>query len=167
MTLVVETGSGDNSAANTYATVAELRAHSLLRGDSLDSSSDSTLESLLIQAMDYLESLYNKFKGYPTAETQPLQWPRADVWDIFYPGASTASDEIPTELKRSQMSLALDAQNGGLMDTVRAGDRGAVLSESIDGISVSYADAKSGSSYMKANADLNKLCAPGLAAVRI
>jgi hypothetical protein len=169
MTLIIEDGTGTDPTANSYASVDEMRAHALLRGNNLAEKSDSEMEGFLIQAMDYLESKASKFKGDIANETQPLQWPRSGVWGVFYPGAYTAANEIPVELKRAQIELAIDAIDGDLMPTTRASDKGRVISETLPGaISINYADSGSVSSVSKkANSYLNRLYKrSGLTAVR-
>ena len=119
--------------------------------------------------MDYLSSVSSKFKGYRTSSTQPLDWPRVDVWDISYRGAMVESNEIPVELKSAQCALAIDASERPLLESRRAGDPGAIISESVNGASASYSEDKSKNSSRFALADvfLKKLFRVALVSVRV
>ncbi len=113
MSVVVETGSG-NINADSYVNETDLESYATARGITL--SGDST--SLLIQAMDYLESLAFVGYKYRDNQLQNLQWPRADVWvDGWYCPVTT----IPIQLPKAQCSIAcaIDAGNGPLIDLPR------------------------------------------------
>lgn len=133
MALVKEDGTGSDPTANTYQEVSDLRAYATARGIDLTASDDAALEVLLTKAMDYLESLRDKFKGYIANEGQPLQWPRADVWDVAYPGALTPGDSIPSELEKAQLALALEARDVDLLPTRLPTDKGSVQKERVEG----------------------------------
>lgn len=113
MALVVETGSGDNPAADTYTSVAELQAYMTKRG--LTPPEDAACEPLLIRAMDYIAAQEDRFKGARVTAVQPLSWPRRGVW-IF--GNIFPNDAIPVQLKSGQCELAIAAQTLALMPTV-------------------------------------------------
>lgn len=104
MTIIVEDGSLIANA-NSYVSAANLTAFATARNISL--TGDASI--LLIQAMDYIETL--NYKGRKRSRDQALQWPRFGVVVDTYPIDSTV---IPNELKNGQMqtALAIDAGNG-------------------------------------------------------
>lgn len=131
MALVIETGSGGNAAANSYATAAQLNDYADARGVTVAGDA----EQLLLRAMDYAESL--AFAGRKASATQPLQWPRVGVSLDGYP---VASDAIPAELVRAQIVTALAIDDG--RDPMAAIEPG-VKSEELDVLSVTYQDGAS------------------------
>ncbi|QSM00600.1 virion protein [Oceanospirillum phage vB_OliS_GJ44] len=128
-TIVVETGSGDNPTAKTYASVAELQSYAADRGLTIVAADPSVL---LIQAMDYIES--QAFIGYKASEVQPLQWPRVDA---YIDGFTVGSDVIPADLKLAQIATALSIDSG--VDPLSVLGR-AVKSESLGPMSTEYMD---------------------------
>lgn len=166
MPLIVETGSGANPLANSYATVAELRDYAEARGIDLDAVTDAQAEAIMIKAMDYLESLATKFKGARATQAQPLQWPRIDVWGVSFFDALYPSDSIPRELKYAQLSLAVEAQNGAdLLPSELPSAKGAIIKERIEGaVEIAYAnnaDRSRTPAFAKANALLSSLLKSG------
>jgi hypothetical protein len=165
MAIVVETGAVV-AGANSYVSVADLRDYADDRGISLPSD-DTTCEPLLIKATDYLEAQRNRYQGYKTASTNPLQFPRADVWIDGYELSSTA---IPVELKKAQMQLACDAYTQDLMPSELPTTKGALVSQKIDVIEVTYSQPASKRSqpwFQKAESFLQPLYQRnGLFAVR-
>jgi hypothetical protein len=107
MTILVEDGTIVTDA-NSYVTVEEARAYARARGTYI-SDATRVVEQELVQAMDYLESLRNSYKGKKTDVTQTLQWPRQSV---YIDGELFASDAIPTELKAAQMRLVMEIEAG-------------------------------------------------------
>lgn len=119
---------------DTYATAAQLAAYAAARGVTLIGTPDV----LLVQAMDYLESLESQWQGYRTSDTQPLAWPRTGVY-VY--GTALADDAIPQSLKDAQCRLALDVDAGvALLPTVSAGSKGSVIEETVDVVTVKYAE---------------------------
>lgn len=108
MALIIETGTGLDPTANSYATRAELIAYAADRGVTL--IDDVTTDVLGIKAMDFLS--IQKWKGHQTQpDVQPLDWPRTDVranWLCLPVGI----DVIPLAVKKAQCQLALDASTG-------------------------------------------------------
>ena len=106
MTITVEDGS-IVTGANSYVSLDDARTFAAARGVTL-SAVDATLEPIVIQAMDYLESFSDKFKGELTLRDQPLSWPRSGAvienwtWD---------SDEIPRQVINAlnQLIVAINA----------------------------------------------------------
>ena len=127
-TIVVEDGTVV-AGANSYVTEAELTTYAADRGITLTAATDV----LLIKAMDYIESL--AFIGDKHKESQPLQWPRDEVYiDRYYIERET----IPKELKNGvyTAALAIDAE----LDPLRIIER-ATKREKVDVIEVEYMDS--------------------------
>lgn len=139
MALIIEDGTGTNPSANSYTTVEELRTYATARGVDLNDLSNPDLEVLLIKAMDYLESLAKKFKGYKVSASQPLQWPRYDVWDVEIPGTMLPSDEVPRLVEYAQMALAIEAKDNDLQPNRSMTGQGAVIKEKVGEIELTYA----------------------------
>jgi hypothetical protein len=116
---------------DTYATAAQLAAYAAARGVTITGTPDV----LLVQAMDYLESLEGQWQGYRTSDVQPLAWPRTGVY-VY--GSLQASDAVPQRIIQAQCQLAIEADTQALMPTVVAGAKGAVIEETVDVISVKY-----------------------------
>ncbi len=155
MAIVVEDGTVV-TGANSYVTAAELSAYAAARSVTLVSGA----ETLLIQAMDYIESL--SFIGIKWTKDQPLSWPRVDVWiDGYYQDV----EDIPVQLKNGQMAvaLAIDAGNGPLIDLPRG-----VKRERVGELEVEYMDgAPSVTIARTINANLQKLLAGGSAYIKV
>ena len=131
MALTVEDGTGV-VGANSYITVAELRAFAADRAISIPAE-DSLCIPLLVKATDYLD--LKDYIGSKATSGQGLAWPRKaegyyTVLDDIYTYA------IPTALKTAQAMVAIEVQNGELLPTIRPGK---YLSTKIGSISVSYA----------------------------
>ena len=127
-TIVVEDGTVV-AGANSYVTEAELTTYAADRGITLTAAT----VVLLIKAMDYIESL--AFIGDKHKESQPLQWPRDEVYiDRYYIERET----IPKELKNGvyTAALAIDAE----LDPLRIIER-ATKREKVDVIEVEYMDS--------------------------
>lgn len=140
MTITVETGSGTDTTANSYASVATLQAYAAARGYTLPGT-DAACEKLLIKAMDYIEAQRERFQGYKAHSTQPLQWPRAWVMIDNWP---VSTSTIPDALVRAQCELAVAAYTADLQPTITPTELGSVKRKRIEGaIDVEYFDAKS------------------------
>jgi hypothetical protein len=101
MAIVITVEDGSNVAdANSFVTLAEVRAYAAQRGVTL-SVTDDDVAIQLIKSKDYLESFAMRYQGEIANEGQSLQWPRIDVY--LY-GSETAfpSNAIPKELKAAQ-----------------------------------------------------------------
>ena len=142
MALIIEEGAGDNLLANSYRSVEDLRLYAKLRGIDLGNKTEAECETLLISAMDYLEAQRDRFKGYKTSNSQPLQWPRAEVWDVEQRNALLPDNEIPRLVEYAQLALAIEAINNDLIPNKTTEQRGTVLKEKVGSIEVTYsADA--------------------------
>lgn len=131
MSLVIEDGS-IVAGANSYVTVAEIRDYATARGVTLPAD-NSDVEILAIKAMDYLES-QRRYKGEKVDIDQTLQWPRAGA---YVDGFRIPDDSIPRELRFAQMAAAIEAKGADLLPNKDG--KGAVSSETVGPISVSYA----------------------------
>lgn len=119
---------------DTYATEAELAAYASARGITVT----GTQSVLLLLAMDYLATLEDRWQGERTSASQPLAWPRTGVY-VY--GTALADDAIPQSLKDAQCRLALDVDAGtALLPTVSAGSKGSVIEETVDVVTVKYAE---------------------------
>ena len=120
---------------NTYATEGEIGTYANDRGIVIVDSNPSVL---LLLAMDYLATLEDRWQGERTSPTQPLAWPRTGVY-VY--GTALADDAIPQSLKDAQIRLALEADSGiALLPTVSAGSKGSVIEETVDVVTVKYAE---------------------------
>jgi hypothetical protein len=110
VSIIIENGTVVDDA-NSYVTEQELIDYAEIRGVTIDAGD---AESLLIRAMDYIESL--DYIGYKHIDIQPLQWPRDEVYiDTYYINRET----IPQELKNGQMATAIAIQeDNGPLQTV-------------------------------------------------
>lgn len=154
--LVVEDGSGVTNA-NTYVALADAVAYALQRGVVL--TDDDTTAAMLIQAVDYLEARALEYQGYPSSDTQALQWPRQLVFfnDTAAAAASGMSiecgfygvaigelppfpsNQIPKQLVTAQLMLVMAVNQGiALMPNVQPTDY--VISEAVGPIKTQYAD---------------------------
>ncbi len=126
MTVIVEDGTVV-PGANSYVSETYLGTFASDRGLTLNTSSTQ----LLIEAMDYLDTL--SFQGLKRILTQPLQWPRVNVYiDGYY----VQADHIPIELKNGlcQIAVAIDEGNGPDADVPRF-----TRSERVGDLEVTYA----------------------------
>lgn len=136
MAIIVEDGSIVENA-NSYVTTAELTAYATARGITLVADE----EQLLIQAMDYIESL--SYKGVKITQLQNLQWPRANV---YFDGYYFYTDQIPQELKNGQMATAIAIDQGyNPLDTQTQN----IKRKRVDVLEIEYMDGSSSSPIVK------------------
>ena len=127
MALVVEDGTGVEGA-NSYLTVAELRAFAGDRGLTLPT--DSEVEKLLVKATDYLE--LKSYIGDRASDNQGLSWPRTQDTNPYW----QYTNIIPTKLKTAQSLLAFEAMNGELSQATRPNE---YVQTKIDVLYIKYA----------------------------
>lgn len=128
MALTIETGAGV-SGANSYASLAELRAFASVRGITLPQV-ESACESMLVGAADYLNT--KTWIGTPSTAEQYLAWPRrgALLYGVSQEGL------IPTQVKNAQLLLTLEINaSGELLPNTRPNDTKRVK---IDALSIEY-----------------------------
>ena len=143
MSLIVENGSG-LATAESYISVVDADAHHASRGTAEASwvGLDTDIkEQCLRRATDFMLQTYRgTWKGVAVKpDTQALDWPRYSVYpneNVLYALSSTT---VPTEVKRACAELALRANSGDLTSDVAP--TGAVLSEQVGSIAVTYANA--------------------------
>lgn len=132
MAITVEDGT-IVSGANSYVSLDDARTYASVRGVTL-SAVDAELEPLLIQAMDFLEDLRDRYKGWKRTKSQPLQWPREDV---YIDGWHIENTTIPMELKNAQMAAVVELHNGEEL-MPNAPTNGPTRREKVDVIEVEY-----------------------------
>ena len=149
MTIIVEDGT-IVAGANSYVTTTELTTFATARSITLVAGA----ETLLIQAMDYIESL--QYKGGKRTQDQVLQWPRVDVYiDGYY----FSSESIPQQLKDGlcHYAIAVDQGTDSLQDVTRQ-----TTTETVGEISVQYkASSVSATTNIKVAATMYKLLESG------
>lgn len=151
-TIVVEDGS-IIVGANSYVSEADLVTFATARGITLTSDEDE----LIIQAMDYIESL--GYKGIKRTRDQSLQWPRIGV---IIDGYYFDSDDIPQQLIDGlcQTAIAIDQGNNPLIDSPRK-----TVRERVGDLEVEYAQGASSVIVNKKILNtLNKLLGNGVGA---
>lgn len=143
MTIVVEDGS-IVAGANSYGTIADFRTYAtqkdlLHSGSSINvnDKSDDEIEAALIEAKDYIEAKGEEFQGYKVSDSQPLQWPRNDVW-VDKRSRLLSNSSIPREVEYAQYALAYDAFSVRLMPTILPTETGRVVSEKVGPIETVY-----------------------------
>jgi len=132
MALVVEDGTGI-AGANTYLSVAELRAYAVDRGVILPAQ-DSDVAVMLVKACDYLE--LKSYIGVRASDSQGLSWPRLE----------TSYTGIPEKLKTAQTLLAFETANGDLSPAVRPNP---YIQTKISDIYIKYASTSDVASGMR------------------
>jgi len=106
-TIVVENGT-IVAGANSYVTMAEYIAYAATLNVTVTDS--QTFQTQIIEAGQFIDGLENVLKGETTTKTQEMAYPRNNLTDIA--NWSWDNDEIPTQVKEAQMSLAIDIQSG-------------------------------------------------------
>ena len=127
MALVVQDDLGSKTDANSYIDVAFFDTYFTDRGNT-DAVAIATKEPLLIQATDYIETIYySAWAGYKLTDTQNTQFPRT------IDGVSVG---IPDRLKKACCELALKANSGVLLVDVEQ----RVIKEKVAVIETTYSD---------------------------
>jgi hypothetical protein len=139
MTLTVEDGSG-LPTADSYVSLEASRIYWLARGFDYSGFAGDEIEAALRRASSYLDGRYGgRFPGFPVqGRAQSLCWPRTKANDRS--GQAIASNAVPSEVAKAIQEAAwreLVVPGSLSPDTVSQ----RVLSESVAGISVSYANA--------------------------
>lgn len=160
MTLIIEEGAGDNLLANSYRSVEDLRLYAKLRGIDLGNKTDAECETLLISAMDYLEAQRDRFKGYKTSNSQPLQWPRSEVWDVEQNNSLLPNNEIPRLVEYAQLALAIEAIDSDLMPNKNPDQKGRILKQTVGPIETVYSAEAPKQAFVEALAKPAALLSP-------
>lgn len=162
--IIVENGTNVLNA-NSYNSIAELRAFALDRGITL-SVVDDEVAVMAIKSTDYLETKAEQYKGLPTNLVQSLQWPRSGVYIYEVEQASTS---IPKQLKTAHAMLVL-AVNEGLSLLPNVSPQDYVIEETVGPIKTKYADPVSvgiENSFTGVDAFLEPLFMQGLSSFTI
>ena len=138
-TIIVEDGS-IVANANSYVTTAEFTQYCADRNITISGTYGDESE-LLILAMDYFEQ--QPFRGIKFIETQPLQFPRSD---LFIDGYLSNSSQIPELVKVAQITIAISIMVGN--DPLSTVDR-AVKKEKVDVLEIEYMDNASISTVIR------------------
>ena len=155
MTLIVEDGS-IVSGADSYVSVAEYEAWATARNIEFDSS---LVESQIVRAMDYIETL--RFIGQKSTKAQTLQWPRVGV---VVDGYELDYNEMPIQLKRAVFE-SVKAESEGVSQLANVERQ--TIREKVGDIEVQYTENSNSSTYVVAiNKALAKLVAPAFAVSR-
>jgi hypothetical protein len=144
MAITVEDGTG-LAGADAYVSVAYFDTYAADRGIALGTMTTAEKEAAIRRATSYVDSEW-LYKGYPLIPTQALEFPRTGlVWN------NRIVEGVPKRVKDATVELALTARAGPLRADYDRG--GAVVSESVGPISVTYADgAAPGKLYAEAAA---------------
>ena len=153
--IVVETGA-IITGANSYVSVADLTTYGTDRGITISASNP---EDLIIEAMDYIESL--EFIGLQYTEDQALSWPRSGavkkkLWQYEV-------TEIPQDLIDGlcEVALAIDAGNSPLKNIDRS-----TIREKVGPIEVEYKQGSAANTIVKKiNTKLKDLIVAGNAGI--
>lgn len=135
--IVVEDGTGKVDA-DSYISVADADYYHDMLGNTAWTGPDTAKEHALRKATQYMQQVYfDRWDGYRKTSTQALDWPReyVEIKGLRYVEYVT-STTIPQEVKNACASLALRA----LTDDLLADEERAVISESVDVISVTYGE---------------------------
>lgn len=106
VTIIVEDGSCVPNA-NSYIDVEYATQYLEDRG--LTVPAEGKLKPMLINAMDFMESL-NRYKGKRTNQDQELQFPRSG---LYSDGVEIPGNTIPVAIKRAQAQLVADTVQSG------------------------------------------------------
>jgi hypothetical protein len=112
MSLIIEDGT-IVAGANSFTTDAEFVNYAALRGLAIPAA-EAERDILQIRAVDYLSGKELMMKGIRTEKTQELMYPREDVY-IY--NNKILKTEIPSQLKKSQLELAVQAYASDLLIT--------------------------------------------------
>ena len=132
MALIIEDGSLV-VGANSYVTIAEAIQYATERREAFPTD-EAEVESLLHNAMDYIEAKRRSFAGQKVSSLQSTQFPRLNC---RIDGVAFPSNAIPRELKLAQCQLAVDCYGLGELSPTTTGY--ATSREKVDVIEVEYA----------------------------
>lgn len=155
MAVIIEDGS-IVANANSFNTDAELQAYFTSRGYTIPGT-EAERDILQIKAMDYIQSLEQRYQGNRVAEEQVLPFPR---YGVVLNGFLLASDVIHQDLKNAQNELSNQLNDEEILLNETSGN---LESFSVDGVyeesyfkGGAFETVKTG----KANAYLSKFMHP-------
>ncbi len=124
--LIIETGDGLNAEANTYATRDSfIDQYHADRGNAAWAAAlEADRDSAIFRGMDWLES--RMWRGYRQSSTQPLAFPRFDIFDELgrqYTGVPREVLKALAEasLRALTIQLEADRERGGAVSSITAG----------------------------------------------
>lgn len=133
MPLIIADGATNITDANSYVTLAEVRAYNAARGIIIPVDDDEA-SALIVKAFDYIEALDDQFSGWRANAGQWTSWPRMGVF--INDGATYVEpSSIPVGVKLAQCALAGIAITTDLAP-VAAGR--AVIEETIGPLTTKY-----------------------------
>lgn len=152
MALEIEDGTGKVDG-QSYVDAAEARQFALARGVTLPAAGGTDpVEAMLMQAMDFVESMESRMKGKRANANKPtflqaLSWPRTGV-RIGCEYDEYPSDQIPANLTAAVCHLVLAVHQGySLLPTIDPNQR-LVKRKKVDVLETEYFSPKeSGASY--------------------
>lgn len=137
MAIIVETGQGIPNA-NSYVSVADVRAYCAQRGVTLPVS-DGDVEIKIFLATDYVEARTPRYQGTKVYPAAVLGWPR---YPVVIDGVEVGSDIVPLLLKNAVCQLVVDSMTSDLSPS---SDGKEVIRERVEGaVDVSYAKQGAG-----------------------
>ncbi len=134
MPLIIEDGSLP-AGANSYVTVAEVRAYAEARALTLPAA-DTDIEPACVLSSDYIRGIEYKFQGSRVSIDQALTWPRYPVTSY---GFEVGSDEIPEPLKEACCQLATESTEG--TDFLPTTDGRLTTKEKVGELEVNYSES--------------------------
>jgi hypothetical protein len=136
--LTIETGA-IVAGANTFVSQAAVETYAANRGLTF-AGTDDEKAAAIIKAADYLRNeLRFKYRGSLKQYDQPLPFPRVGL--TIKNGPSVPDTVVPQAIKDAQAELAVRARSTEIQPDLERG--GAIKSESVDVISVTYMDGAS------------------------
>lgn len=135
MTLVVESGSGTNPSANTYISMVYADSYHTLRGNLgwVDGDDDAKASSL-VRATDWVDERI--WVGERLFETQPLEWPRDNVWNEKQTAPLVG---IPSVVCRAVAEMAEVMRSGAFDASFTADSAGGITHVGAGSVQVSFA----------------------------
>lgn len=145
MALEVEDGTG-KSNADSYCSLADAATYhtNYEQQDAWDALSDEAKEAAIRKATRYIDAHYSFYGIKQTAE-QALEWPR---FGATRSGWTINENTVPSQVRDATAQLALDTQENDL--AAASAPQGAVVSETVDVLSVTYAAGASGTVRFRA-----------------
>lgn len=123
------------SGADSFATLAELRAYASARGVTLPAD-DVKLEALARKSTDYMKSLEPRFSGDRVSATQAMPFPRKNL-DIY--GFKVDPATIPPQVKEAQCAICMIYSTTDLMP-VNTG-KGQVIRQKTDVLETQWSES--------------------------
>lgn len=170
MPIVVETGSGRDPLAVSYASVdgAALYFSSSMDADNWLDLDLSDQERALVTASRLLDSLMD-WKGTPVYPDQPLAWPRRSVRDPS--GRVWPYNAVPTAVRNATAALALQlASNPEIASAISLGTSSptgddAMKRVKLGGLEIEYQAATSSTTTTQASMTTSRIVSASITAM--